>query len=70
MKTVGTAVAAILLALASQAAAQDAYPNKTITMIVPFAAGSGSDILARILGERHYARKNIAFLEAIAGGAE
>ena len=33
MKTVGTAVAAILLALASQAAAQDAYPNKTITMI-------------------------------------
>ena len=32
MKTVGTAVAAILLALASQAAAQDAYPNKTINI--------------------------------------
>jgi len=26
--------------------------------------------LARILGERHYARKNLAFLEAVAGGAD
>ena len=51
MKTVGTAVAAILLALASQAAAQDAYPNKTITMIVPFAAGGSTDVIGRVVGD-------------------
>ena len=51
MKTVGTAVAAILLALASQAAAQDAYPNKTLTMIVPFAAGGSTDVIGRVVGD-------------------
>ncbi|MEO6322403.1 MAG: tripartite tricarboxylate transporter substrate-binding protein, partial [Polaromonas sp.] len=33
------------------AAAQAAYPNKTITIIVPFAAGGTTDILARIVGQ-------------------
>lgn len=39
--------------LASIAAARaDEYPNKPITMIVPFAAGGPTDVLARIFAER------------------
>lgn len=33
------------------AAAQAVYPNKTITIIVPFSAGGTTDILARIVGQ-------------------
>jgi tripartite-type tricarboxylate transporter receptor subunit TctC len=38
------------LALAAPALAQE-FPNKPITMIVPFAAGGPTDIIARIVGE-------------------
>lgn len=41
--TVGVMLAAPLMA--------QSYPNKPIRLIVPFGAGSGSDILARILAE-------------------
>ena len=40
-----------LVALASTATAQT-YPERPITMIVPFAAGGASDVIARIIGER------------------
>src|SRR6476661_327525 len=43
-----TAVAACLL---PQAHAQP-YPNKPITIIVPFGAGGPTDIVARVIGER------------------
>ncbi len=42
------AAIATLLALASSAAAQD-FPNRPMTMVVPFAAGGGNDILGRII---------------------
>lgn len=39
------------LALASVAQAQDRFPSRPITLVVPFAAGSGTDIAARSLGK-------------------
>jgi tripartite-type tricarboxylate transporter receptor subunit TctC len=43
--------AAALPALPGIARAQ-AYPARPVTVIVPFAAGGGTDVLARILAER------------------
>ncbi len=39
-----------LSAVAGPAMAQD-YPSKFITVVVPFAAGSGSDTAARVIGQ-------------------
>ncbi|MBX9830138.1 MAG: tripartite tricarboxylate transporter substrate binding protein BugD, partial [Xanthobacteraceae bacterium] len=36
-------------ALATPAAAQDGYPARPVTMIVPFAAGGASDVIARLI---------------------
>lgn len=45
------AALAALLSLAAPAAAQD-YPNKPITMIIPFAAGGPTDVLGRVVAAR------------------
>src|SRR2546428_2958944 len=42
---------AALIALAGSAAAEP-YPDHPITLIVPYAAGGSSDVLARLIGER------------------
>jgi tripartite-type tricarboxylate transporter receptor subunit TctC len=57
MKTLLTALASTAaLALALPTAAQDKYPNKTVRVLVPFAAGGATDVLTRIaaaeLGKR------------------
>jgi tripartite-type tricarboxylate transporter receptor subunit TctC len=44
-------LAAILVSVAFPAAAQD-YPKRPITMIVPFAAGGASDVIARTVAEQ------------------
>jgi tripartite-type tricarboxylate transporter receptor subunit TctC len=50
LRTVLPACAALLLALPITQA-QD-YPNRPITLVVPYAAGGGNDAMARIVAER------------------
>src|SRR5690349_8417309 len=47
-------ITATLLAFVASlgiAAAQD-YPNRPVTLVVPYAAGGGNDVMARIVGEK------------------
>ncbi len=43
--------AAFVLALSATAGAQD-YPSRPITLVVPYAAGGGNDVMARIVAEK------------------
>lgn len=48
----GFTAVAMAAAMAMPAAAQQAWPSKPVRMIVPFAAGGSTDVVARLLGER------------------
>jgi len=45
-------VALTLLSTAPHASAQAKFPNRQIRLIVPFAAGGGVDVVARLVGQR------------------
>src|ERR1700676_4041314 len=51
MKKLIVATVAAMLAVVTSAGAQN-YPSRSITIIVPFAAGGPTDALARVLAER------------------
>jgi tripartite-type tricarboxylate transporter receptor subunit TctC len=51
MKTIAAALVFGGLSLAAPAAAEDAYPSRPITMIVPFAPGGSTDAIGRIVAE-------------------
>ena len=42
---------AALIALAASASAAEQYPDRPVALIVPYAAGGSSDVLARLIGE-------------------
>jgi len=50
-KTIASAIAGLAFALVSQNATAQDYPNRPITLIVPFAAGGPTDVISRIVGD-------------------
>ena len=46
------AAAAILLVAAASPVAAQSWPTRPVSMVVPFAAGGGTDVLGRIIGRR------------------
>jgi tripartite-type tricarboxylate transporter receptor subunit TctC len=57
-----------LLALLPRADAQD-YPTRAVTIVVPFAPGGGTDVLARLLGQKLEERLGKTFIIENKGGA-
>jgi len=55
-------IAALTIAAATSAAAQDAYPAKPVRIVVPFAAGGSGDVVTRIVAQRLGARLNQQFI--------
>ena len=41
-----------MLGLAAPATAQDDYPNRTVTLVVPYPPGGGVDVLARVVADK------------------
>jgi tripartite-type tricarboxylate transporter receptor subunit TctC len=56
-------------AIASPALAQPAWPNRPVRMVVPFAAGGTTDVVARILAERLQASLGQPFVVENRGGS-
>lgn len=50
-RRLGKAMAALLFGLGAHGAMAQAFPNKPIRLIVPYAVGQGTDILARYVGD-------------------
>lgn len=66
----GAVLLALVLVANGDAAAQDRYPSRSIKFVVPFAAGSATDTLARLLGNRMSASLGqTVTIENIAGGS-
>src|SRR5260221_3507710 len=52
MSFVKSALVAVALAVIPLSVLAQVYPSKTLRVIVPFAAGSATDVAARLIGER------------------
>lgn len=70
MLRISAAVMALAALLAHAARADESYPNRNITLVVGFAAGGTSDIIARLLGQKitEYTGANVV-VENIPGAA-
>lgn len=52
MRPIARTVAALILAAFTATASAQAYPSAPVTMVVPFAPGSGTDAVARVIAKR------------------
>jgi tripartite-type tricarboxylate transporter receptor subunit TctC len=68
MRIRGAMLALAIVAFAQVAQAQD-YPARSVSIIVPFAAGGGTDILARVLAQKLEQRLGKPFLVENRAGA-
>ena len=62
-------IVASLALLACGLAAAQSYPNRPVKIVVPFSAGSGSDVYTRLIAEDFRAAFNQTFLVENKGGA-
>ena len=69
MRKVLTTLALAALALAAPAAAQDAWPPRTVTVVVPFTAGGTTDMFARIFANAMQVKTGSAFVVENRAGA-
>jgi tripartite-type tricarboxylate transporter receptor subunit TctC len=58
---ISLSILSVLVAVATPAPAQQ-YPSRPVTVVVPFAAGGGSDLLARLVTQKLEARLGKAFI--------
>src|SRR5262245_6900008 len=63
------AVGAASLAMACPAGAQDNWPQRQVTIVVPFGAGGSADILARLLAQHMQAKYGVPFVVENRSGA-
>lgn len=52
-----------------RARAEDDWPKRTVSVVVPFAAGGSADLLGRLFAQRMQARFNVPFVVENRGGA-
>src|SRR3979411_3028457 len=68
MRALLAGVAAVLAVLAASAQAQE-WPQKQVTIVVPFAAGGSADLLARILQQHLQQKFGVPFVVENRSGA-
>jgi tripartite-type tricarboxylate transporter receptor subunit TctC len=68
MKNLSMAAALVLLAAAGSAHAED-YPTRTVTVIVPFAAGGPADVMGRVASDIFSRHLGQSFVVENVGGA-
>src|SRR5258708_13523387 len=64
-----TLAAAIALMVSAAAHAQDGWPQRAVTLVVPFGAGGAADLTARIISAHLQARLGAPFVIETKGGA-
>lgn len=61
--------AAVLCSAAFTAGAQDKYPSKPITLVVPQAAGGANDAIARVVAQKLGEQQGVAVVARAGRGA-